>query len=243
MGGMSYSIHGALAEDRLKPLPRKKSLLDKLFARQRFDEPTQYEYNGITHIEAPPGLLSERIPKSFKQFLELEIPNPSLATKTFLAHLKDIPPTIYLRGKKKQGDSSTDWSIQIAFSGCAGMSEISAALGYHWCELWVDRKIDEICANILEDEGFTVNREHKDYPSESFISVGDQELELYAAFSITDENDVEFEIDQGYLEGDDDGGESLILKIKENYASLVEDGRCRCQLCHPSYVSITKISI
>jgi hypothetical protein len=93
----------------------------------------------------------EPLAARFRAFLAREIPTPHDASTQTLDYL-DIKgiPSLYLRGEREKG-GEPEWYVQLGFSGCAGMAEVSAAAATSagpprrsatrtaWCSKWTTR--------------------------------------------------------------------------------------------------------
>jgi hypothetical protein len=242
MGGTAYVIHGTLDQARAWPVPRKKSLLDKLLGRQQYDTPSYVESTESTIVEVPPGELEPALIRAFRQFLEREIASPWEATSMFYSYL-DFGMHVYLRGQSPDGTSIADWFVQISFSGCAGMAEISAELGYHWVHLWIERTLAEITESVLQPRGFMPNGRPQ-YMGDpvTFLPIGEYGYALYGTRYST-EHETYSALDQGVLEGfEEEEVQRLLQTITSEWGALMSDRQCRCQLCMPEFdiASVTK---
>jgi hypothetical protein len=50
------------------------------------------------------------------------LPTPSSGTTVVLDYLKEIEPTVYVRGLKQRSRPEPEFYVQITFSGCAGQT-------------------------------------------------------------------------------------------------------------------------
>jgi hypothetical protein len=236
MGGTAYLIHGDLDPSRLEPVPRHRTLIDRLRGRQRYDETTYSDYGRSTFIDVPPGEISPQIIAGFNDFLAEQLTTPWSATRSLLDYLRMGYPKIYLRGEKPNDSDETDWYVQLSFSGWVGMAEVSARLAAHWAELWVQRDIERIARTILRPDGFTVKRELPTYNDpETIVPVGTAEYGVYASFALRGRERDDVEVDGSMLETQEDEGESLLADIEAQLGPLMADGKCRCQHCMPDY--------
>ena len=240
VGGQAHLIWGNIDEERLKPVPARRSFLDKLLGKPRFQQRCESELpDGTRLIELPAGDL-ERLPEDFARFLEQCIPAPWLATETFFDYLAEDIISIYLRGEHAPEKPSPDWYIQITFSGCAGLAEVSAELGSHWSEIWFKENRDRIFERYLEPFGF-LPAENQAMPEKRplFLPVG----RLGYAMHVGEvEIDPEwpgsrlFELDAACTEAFElDGTLSRFQALDDKFGPVMSDGKCRCQLCMPDF--------
>lgn len=249
MGGAAYLIHGTLDPMRVDSGPRQKTLLGRLLGCFGVRARKQVADLG-THqvITLPPGRLGQQLKKGFLQFLSEQIPSPWPATKEFLDYLKSLGMTVYLRGEQKQESDEIDWYVQLTFSGCGGMAEVSAELAHHWADIWVRKNIQQINETILQEEGFTGLI---DSPSSlndvTFVPVGKPNYSVYAAGTLVDGEPPGFDVDESYLLSasatPEDDETELLADMQAQLGKMMADGQCRCQLCMPDYQPIHTNSI
>lgn len=237
MGGTSYRLSGELEPERIDSGPRHKTLLEKLLSRLGGRKQKQVSDFDASFIDLPPGGLVQ-IASAFREFLTHELISPWPATKTIQEYLKSESPAIYLRGERSTEQADDEWFVQIAFSGCAGMAQVSSEVAVHWLEVWLKNNIEQLNETILKPEGFTANLELKemvDDPLTTFVPVGTVEYGCYASLTFLEGEPPEFNIDESQVAAYDDCGEELLAEIQSQLGELMADGRCRCQLCMPDY--------
>lgn len=100
MGGSAFLIHGMLAEHRLEPTPIKRTLLDRIAGRQRFQKPAVVDLGGGRRFIDFPAQAYQVLSKDFREFLHRSIPQPWPATKAFFDYLTDDVISVYLRGEQ-----------------------------------------------------------------------------------------------------------------------------------------------
>lgn len=240
MGGQAYLIWGTIDEERLKPVRAERSLLDRLLGRERFRSRSEVELpDGTKLIELPVGDL-EQLTDGFAEFLERRISRPWPATESFFDYLAEDVLSINLRGEQGPDKTAPDWYVQITFSGCAGMAEVSAALGSHWTEIWFKENTERISERYLEPFGFlsVEDQATTDNPP-IFLPVGRLG---YAQYNGEVEMDPEcpgsrfFELDAAATEALElDGSIARLRELDEKFGPLISDGQCRCQLCAPEF--------
>lgn len=240
MGGQAYLIWGNIDEERVKPVPAKRSFWDKLLGRRRFQERTESELpNGTKLIELPAGDLA-RLGEDFGGFLERRIFEPWPATEVFFDYLAENVVSIYLRGEHTPETPAPEWYVQITFSGCAGLAEISAELGSHWAEIWFTENRERITERYLEPFSF-VPSPNRPVPGKrtAFLPVGRLGYAVYVGDVDTDPEwpgSRLFELDAAATEAFElDGSLSRLRVLDEKFGSLMADGNCRCQLCMPDF--------
>ena len=154
MGGTAFLIWGKLSEARLQPTPLERTLLDRIMGRQRFDKPNVTNVGGGRRVIDFPATKYQVLADDFRAFLERKIPVPWPATEEFMNYLEDGALSIYVRGEQAPELSAPDYYIQITFSGCAGMAEVSAELGSHWAEIYYRDTHENIKDQYLNHFGF-----------------------------------------------------------------------------------------
>lgn len=239
MGGTAFVIHGEVESWRLGPVPVKKSLFDRLLWRQRYDNPTYNDDGFETFVTVPAPNLERLGITAFRDFLKKRMPTPWEATKWVLDYL-DTAMSIRLRGNKPKDTSEVDWYIQIGFSGCAGMADVSADLGYHWAYLWLQSELVQITNTIFGPEGFVPNTVLESFIDVvGFVPVG---YWGYAGYTTASESagDGSFvSIDGGWMDALEDRAEERMGDLLKIVAPMMADSKCRCQLCMPQFDSNT----
>ncbi len=239
MGGTAYLIYGDIETELLQPRPIKQNFFDKLLTRQRYQKPKQFSLGDVVITELTAKELKP-LKNDFRDFLKLKMPNPWEATKTIYEYLDVGVMDVYFRGEK-QGGSSEKWYIQISFSGCAGMGEVSASVASHWTDIWYRARQQELKRKYLEPLGFHPEELVHKLESESiFIPLSEGGYATYfrepQEFYLSEQTErSHFEIDVAATEELHDGGLQLLNELYIRYKALMTDGRCRCQLCMPSF--------
>lgn len=235
MGGAAYEINGTIDDIVLKPRPIKKTFVDRLLGKQRFEGPKETCYGNMTIIELPLGRLDE-LKNLFMKYLKDQLVQPSEASKDVLEYLKLVPMRINFRGHKEAQEEVIKWTIQVSFSGCAGMAQVSASLAAHWVRLWYLKNRSALQKEIFSVSGFFSNEPEVAHEPEAFLPISQG---LYAMYHeepqemfINDEDiSSHFEINSSFLDTQADGGVELLNEIESKYLSVMADGKCRCQLC------------
>jgi len=243
MGGTGFFIYGHLKEENFVPGPIKRSFFQRLFGKDKSKSIEILDLGGGKQIMAPDSRELKPLKKDFINFIKEEIKGPWEATGAVLSYLKLDVMSVDVRGEKDSEKPGTDWYVQVHFSGCSGMSEISAALANHWVEIWVNKHFDRLKREYLEPYGFYPQKEKSFAPGEEenllFFPLTQFGYALYhgQTSDIPQADDFEgpkhFELDGSIDEIFADEPESL--KAIDSFASMMKDGKCRCQFCMPDF--------
>jgi hypothetical protein len=243
MGGAGFLIYGHLKEENFVPGPIKRSFFQRLFGKEIPKSIETLDLGEGNQIMALDSRELKPLKKDFINFIKEEIKTPWEATRSVLSYLKLNVMSVDVRGKKESEKPETDWYVQVHFSGCSGMAEVSAALASHWVEIWVNKHFDRLKREYLEPYGF--------YPQkEKFVAAGEKENLIffpltqfgYALYhgqtrDIPPADDFEgpkyFELDGSIDETFADEPESL--KAIDSFAPMMKNGKCRCQFCMPGF--------
>jgi hypothetical protein len=240
MGGTAFLIWGKLSEPRLKPIPVERTFLDRIMGRQRFEKPNVTNLGDGRRIIDFPATKYQVLADDFREFLTNRISDPWPATQAFLNYLKDDVLSIYVRGEQNPELSAPDYYIQITFSGCAGMAEISAELGSHWAAIYYRETHERIKDRHLNHFGFVpddarMGTVHKP----QFLPLGRLGYAMYSGGDPA-ETDTEwegsrlFEMDASVTDTFFEQGDlSTLSDLDNRFGPLMKDGKCRCQLCMP----------
>jgi hypothetical protein len=120
------------------------------------------------------------------------------------------------------------------------MAQISSDVAAHWAEIWYKRENNKI-QERLKGFGF--------YPEEHLRDEGPAPLFFplpeggYAEYSSEPHemsfNEREycfhFSFDSAIEEAESDQGLGLLQRLETGYISLMNDDKCRCQLCSPDF--------
>jgi hypothetical protein len=234
MGGSAFVLYGTVDESVLDPAPVKKTFFDRLLGRQRFEGPRETSHGNTKTIDLPLGRLGD-LKSFFMKYLKNHLIPISEASKNILEYLDLDVMRINFRGHKRAQDEKMEWSIQVTFSGCAGMAETSASLSAHWVRLWYLKNRSELQKEIFSGSGFSPCAPEDDesevflpLPQGGYARYYEDPQEMYVK---DEELAFHFEIDDSFLEAQADGGVELMNQIESEYLSVMADGRCRCQLC------------
>jgi hypothetical protein len=244
MGGHAYLIPGTV-ESRLwqdtqhspSPTPpeslwRKITGLGHSGAAQTLPRVTMYP-NGDRQIELRADPLPDCLIPDFLGWVKSRLAIPSQASAVGLEYLKQLIPTLYVRGEQRPTEPKPAFYVQISFSGCAGMAETSSRLAAHWTALWYRADQDRLAREYLAPFGFQPDPYDaaQDEPL-LFLPLG----ELGYAEYIPSEDSTfrpRVELDQSVLESRPDGLD--VERLREMVGGHMTAQRCRCQLCEPAF--------
>ncbi len=239
MGGNAFLIWGKLAEASLQPEPIERTLMDRIMGRQRFNKPAVMDLGGGRRMIDLPADKYQVLAEDFQQFLRNRMPEPWPATQAFMDYLRIGVMSIYVRGEQSPEVSAPEYYIQISFSGCAGMGEVSSELGAHWAEIYYRESHERLKNEYLNHYGFVPDDVKMAETFErQFLPVGRLGYALYVGGHV-ENPDLEwegsrlFELDASISDSFFERGELSALRALDSYGLLMADGKCRCQLCMP----------
>jgi hypothetical protein len=232
MGGTALLIYGTLSPDRLRARPLQRTWLDRLMGRTREKGPRVVTFGRDRElIEVEAAELAPLIAR-FRAFLAREIPTPHEASTQIFEYLDmDRIPSLYLRGEREQG-GEPEWYVQLGFSGCSGMAEVSAAVAEHWAAAWASRELPELEREVLAPFGFSARPGQRFENPGRFLPVEELGYLGWLAEADRDEDGAAFEVDYAVEEAIE-GTPARVAEAGARYAGLMGDGGCRCQLCAP----------
>lgn len=240
MGGNAFLIHGSLPADAVARHTPRPSLLGRLFGTAR-----SHSEGGVR--EVPAGDLGKRLRTSFHQYLQNRIGEPWVATRMILAYL-DMGHDTYVRANQPSEGQSPGWYVQLMFSGCSGMGEVSAELAVHWASIWFADQRVEVIRDHLVPFGFEANSETDEWVKNlRFLPLGEFG---YAKILPASENAVtapdfhRLEVDYALAETLSEAELAQFLAdLESQYADEVNNGKCRCQLCSPEFDAVKVASL
>ena len=237
MGGTGLLIYGTVSPERLAPKPLPRTVLDRLLGRTRHAGPkvTPLGRGELTQVDATElAPLIER----YRAYLARRLPEPHEATRQILEYLElDNIPSLYVRGGGDP-DSEVRWYVQLGFSGCAGMAEVSAAVACHWAAAWIRQEMTPVQREVLTPFGFEADLGQTIEDPDRFLPVATLGYLRYVLPQERALGDGLFEIDHAVVESDEDA-EARLAERSSGYDRLLADGRCRCQLCDPGFAPLT----
>jgi hypothetical protein len=146
---------------------------------------------------------------------------------------------MYVRGETAP-DTPTRWYVQVTFTGCAGLCEVSAELATHWAEYWVDARLPELQSTMLEPYGFHPRPDELERTPRKFLPVGPFGYALYVGEFIVEgaayNPEFAFELDASYEEDLFPTGEYVDKEfLDREFGSLLRETGCRCSFCAPDF--------
>ena len=220
MGGSSIILNGKFD---VAPAP-PRGLLDRLLRR---GPPVE---GHLRIVDRPPGPLAA-LSTAFLERARQRLPSPWPATDAVFAYLRECPPEVHVRGEWRGGPERA-WYVQLHFTGCAGLTEVSSRLAAHWATRWLTEEREAVDA-ILRTAAFTLD---EPLPAED---AGDRFVATerlgYARFVVEppdpdDPDPARFELDAARLEALDDTERAEVRRaLDEAVPEWV--ATCRCQRC------------
>jgi hypothetical protein len=242
---MAHLIHGKLNEElalsRTPPLG--------FWRRVRGKGPKGPVYRQDRHkhemvlVEVSTGSLREELLEAFLRFIDVRVPDPNPATRVVLDYLRLEVFSVHLRKNVLSFDPNGSWYAELTFSGCGGRSEVSAQVCSHWMETWWRLRSDDLQRTFFAPFGFQADERQppaqfapRFLPSRSYgyamrtnlapppedpTWVGPRLLEFDAAVveKLRDKN-----------------MRRRLRQFEDEHAGVLDDGRCRCQLCDPAFL-------
>ena len=237
MGGTGLLIYGTLSADRLEPQPVPRTLFDRLLGRTREAGPKVLPMSRRELVQLDVSELAPLIAR-YRAYLARKLPQPHDATREVLNYLEmDGIPSLYCRGEREAGND-TRWYVQLGFSGCAGMAEVSATVAGHWAAAWIREELPLVRREILEPFGFTPDDDQAfDWP-DRFLPVAALGYLRYLPAEERDEEGEVFEVDYAALEHATESAVAL-RAAGTRYGGPMGDGSCLCQLCDPTFAPLS----
>lgn len=239
MGGTAFLMYGDLDIDVFSAIPVRTGFFNRLLGRKHGDLIKSLTVGRPgTLVDLPSDSLAG-IPAAFRDFLHERFSSPKPRDSAVLNDyfLQDVI-SVFLRGER-QSEKTTQYYVQIGFSGCAGLAETSAELGAHWAEIWYQERSEFLMRRFFDPIGFTPTTEESTYRrGQLFAPAGDHGYALFITAVGTggpygaEDLYPPFEIDAAIEEqiGQEKTGE-LLAQIKSEYMPLLADGKCRCGMC------------
>jgi hypothetical protein len=241
MGGSALLIYGTVSDELLQPRQAPRSLLGRLFGGSGAAAPKWRPLGRDRRMMDLPANDLKALGREFHSFVAARFQPPWKATASVLEYFALDVITVYLRGDQ-EGEAPPEWYVQLTFSGCAGMADVSSELATHWAERWYEADSERIANTLLRPHGFE--------PSGRTLGVGSGTLFVpigaggYATFSPTPrevDDDAEraesryFEVDESVLETLDESElPDAMRKLDEELRPLIPPSVCCCQWCSPT---------
>ncbi|MBN2360747.1 MAG: hypothetical protein JXR83_14935 [Deltaproteobacteria bacterium] len=258
-----------------EPLPEGfKRYLESLPPREAFKLLNAREHAVAPMYSEPGAAIAARLQQplvdDLVRFLRRQLAPPWPATRRVLeGYLAQQPPMCYVRrsdlispvGCHRRSGEPTTWYLQLHFTGCSGLREVSAALASHWTALWFRANRDRLAAELLAPVAFSPQTEQCSLQA-SFVPVDGSGYARYLLFAedegerspaAEDVDDVDFDmdldaqtiphletgarfaVDRETLSRHD--AIKFIASLDDRFAALMSDGQCRCQLCAPGFAA------
>jgi hypothetical protein len=164
-----------------------------------------------------------------QRFVRERAPEPWPATRRLQEYLA-LGHAVHVRGYRAPGASEARWGVDLAYSGCAGMGEVSARVATHWTALWHAAHAERIAREHLVPFGFRPDPDPPPPEPMAFAAVDDLGYVEYLAEPVEEHGPPSrVDADLVVLEGRDRG--PLLAALEARLGPLMADGRCRCQLC------------
>lgn len=215
MGGAAFIVYGK----RITP-EKKDSFLKKILGKKEDSEKVSES-------------VVRELQSSLVEYIETSIKVKSISTIAVINYIKEIRNiSCYIRKTENRE------YFQMGYSGCAGMTEVSAEVAVHWAEKWFTYKKDKI-EEIIKNEGFLISSECESHEA-YFVPAGEAGYALsvlnidskkaYAPGNIflTDIFEVDnyvYEImpEEKYVE--------MMKEINLKYRDAVINKKCLCDIC------------
>lgn len=241
MGGSALLIYGAVSDDLLQPRPVPRSLVGRLLGRERVERPTWSQIGRDRRMVDLPTDALGGIAATFRDYVAGRLDPPWTSTLAVLEYLRLGIVDLHVRGDAS-GSHPPEWYVQLSFSGCAGMAEVSSELAAHWAERWYRAEQADLVSRFLRPYGFEPNgRMEPDRSPAVFVPLG---AAGYARYDSTreaaddDESDESryFDIDAAALETLSERERARALrKLDEDVPPLLPTDSCCCQWCAPRF--------
>lgn len=182
-------------------------------------------------VTLPPAKV-QFLAQEFREFLSARLRPAWPSTRVIQDYLK-IGTKVFLRGDCRKGGDRT-WYLQLSFSGCGGMAEISSLVATHWAEVWF-RETEMALKPKLIAAGFTpLPLPEKPTETTRFLPFGEfgYVAQVPSRESI-EGSEEEFEFDEAAMEALLGEVAPLVREIKTKGSLLLADTRCHCQMCDP----------
>jgi|GEM_PF-3864794 len=132
MGGTSAMIYGRLDEGFILE-PEKVGLLSKIFKGNSHKTPVITDLGNTKLIDHSSKGCRDVCTKLFGDFLDQAFKDPNENDNLTLSYIREQKfntLSFNLRTEEKEGETQS--YLQVAFSGCAGMAEVTSAVAAHW---------------------------------------------------------------------------------------------------------------
>lgn len=241
MGGSAFLIYGTVSDALLQPRPAPRSLVSRLLGKSTAAAPEWTQIGPNRRLMNLPTAGFEKLGDEFRAYLERHFERPWAATASIIAYLDTGVVDLHLRGDQER-DAAASWYVQLNFSGCAGMAEISSQVATHWAEQWYRDDSARLASALLRPHGFEPNGRTSGADEDVvFVPIGRAGYAAYVANPSEDSGDDEsglrpFELDASVTETLDEHEEDeLMRRLESELLPLIPKGKCCCQWCSPEF--------
>jgi hypothetical protein len=250
MGGSAFVLECQVARELYEERPLPRTLIDKLLFRTRRAGVRRMSFGDATHLEFVLPQALAALPSMARAWMRAHIPSDDASARVILDEYLSVPVAdVYLRGQERDGTTRT--SVELIFSGCAGLAETSAAVVVHWCERWwrEDRAaIERACAgsgvtlvDVFRFDGET---------SPIFFPLKQGGYALFTDAAAVPpspglpppEGLPWLEVDEALNEQRADV-DDVLPALKSLAEETFTDRRCRCVMCDPSFRRTDALSL
>jgi hypothetical protein len=238
MGGAAFLIFGKLDMDVFGALPVRKGLLNRVLRRTNRDLIKSLTMGKRGTLLDLPSTSLQGVKDAFRGFLRESLRSPSPSDLSVLNGYFTLDViSVFLRSEQEEAGTTKQY-VQIGFSGCAGLAEISAELGAHWAEIWYRDRKQFLIRSFFDPVGFTPTTEESACESHRvFVPAGAHGYALFtdaveAGGPYEEASYPPFEMDAAIEEeiGQDKTRE-LLEQVRRKYMRQAKEGKCLCGLC------------
>jgi hypothetical protein len=194
--------------------------------------------NGDRHLEVDPRPLTPALIRDLRRWVVGRLPHPSEGTGVVLDYLREIEPSLFVRGHRRVNDTTWQLYVQVSFSGCAGEAETSARAAVHLASFWYAAEHERLASEHLVPYGFTPDPYDpaRDDPG-FFLPAADLGYLEYVPPTARLAGEPAFSLDHSLREALE--GDARLDRLEELYERFMADGRCKCQICQPDFGDAT----
>jgi hypothetical protein len=234
MGGNAFLIYGGMSQGHLAALFKQRSIADRIARRPTADPATWTQIERDRRLITLDGSCIGTLPDAFYRDLERRFSSPWKSTEVMLAYLREAAMTAYLRGETR-ADEPPEWYVQLTFSGCAGLAEVSSTLAVHWAERWYADQVSAVTAKFFEPCGFKPNgRTEPTNTALRFVPIGQGGYGIIDPSGLGVNDRPMLDVDQWLLEANEEADPTVMLeRVYAAASSLRSSESCHCQWCEP----------
>ncbi len=140
MGGTALWMSGSFDLSKCRATTPQRGLR-RFFAKRRVPE---WKAEGAGQsIEIFPAKLDRTVLDSLRKFLSREFAKPSDSSNSVLDYL-DFAFLLRIRGYRETSGAEPQWTVELLFSGCGGMAQVSSEVAYHWFCNWLHHSDESV---------------------------------------------------------------------------------------------------